>query len=252
VSTAIALRRALAAGSPPFAGLRALPAYRIRRRNLWSLGSMLDEATVIVADDHPMFRVALRLGVERIDPNVRIVEVGSLAALKEAVRRHPQTRLVLLDLMMPDVEGLSSLQYLRGEWPDVRVAVISSLQDRAWVRSAEALGAIAFIPKSTPVLQMQQILESVLTNGHWWPALAELPAMPEALSSLDDRFSSLSRQELRILLYIKEGRLNKQIADDLDIRESTVKTHITALLRKLNLRSRTQAAVLAQRLLAGA
>src|SRR3546814_4936668 len=94
---------------------------------------------------------------------------------------------------------------------------------------------------------MQKILDSLLTNGHWWPATAELPTMPSTLSSLDDRFNSLSRQELRILLYIKEGRLNKQIADDLDIRESTVKTHITALLRKLNLRSRTQAAVLAQR-----
>ena len=212
---------------------------------------MLEEATVIVADDHPMFRVALRLGVERIDPAVRVIEVGSLAALKDAVRRHPETKLVLLDLMMPDVEGLASLQYLRGEWPDVRVAVISSVQDRAWIRSAEALGAVAFIPKSTPVVRMQEILASVLTTGHWWPALAELPTMPSPDSSFDDRFNSLSRQELRILLYIKEGRLNKQIADDLDIRESTVKTHITALLRKLNLRSRTQAAVLAQRLLTG-
>lgn len=129
---------------------------------------------------------------------------------------------------------------------DGRVTVISSVEDRTWIRSAEALGAIAFIPKSTPVVQMQEILENVLTKGHWWPALAELPAMPSADSSFDDRFNSLSRQELRILLYIKEGRLNKQIADDLDIRESTVKTHITALLRKLNLRSRTQAAVLAQ------
>src|SRR3546814_7240807 len=98
---------------------------------------------------------------------------------------------------------------------------------------------------------MQKILDSLLTNGNWWPSSAELPTRPSTLSSLDDRFNSLSRQELRILLYIKECRLNKQIADDLDIRESTVKTHITALLRKLNLRSRTQAAVLAQRLLAG-
>src|SRR3546814_5020938 len=117
---------------------------------------MLEESVVIVADDHPMFRVALRLGVERLDPSVRVIEVGSLAALKDAVRRHPETKLVLLDLMMPDVEGLASLQYLRGEWPDVRVAVISSLQDRAWIRSAEALGAIAFIPKSTPAVQIDR------------------------------------------------------------------------------------------------
>src|SRR3546814_19330720 len=98
---------------------------------------------------------------------------------------------------------------------------------------------------------MQKILDSLLTNGHWWPATAELPTMPSTLSSLDDRFNSLSRQELRILLYIKEGRLNKQIADDLDIRQSPVKTHITALPRNLNLRRPTQTAVTAQRLLAG-
>jgi DNA-binding NarL/FixJ family response regulator len=216
------------------------------------MGSMAGEAAVIIADDHPMFRVALRLGVERADPGARIVEVDSLAALKDAVRREPATQLVLLDLMMPDVEGLASLQYLRQEWPGVRVAVISGLEDRAWVRAAEVLGAVAFIPKSTPAVQMHEVLESLMNGGFWWPALVELPAaMPTELSSLDDRLNSLSRQELRILLYIKEGRLNKQIADDLDIRESTVKTHITALLRKLNLRSRTQAAVLAQRLLTG-
>src|SRR3546814_14084497 len=136
--------------------------------------------------------------------------------------------------MMPGVVGLASLQYLRCEWPDLRVAVISSLQDRAWVRSAEALGAIAFIPKSTPVVQMQKILASLLTNGHWWPAVAELPTMPSTLSSTDDRFNSLSRQELRILLYIKEGRLHKPIADDLHIRESPVQTHIPAPLHKHN------------------
>src|SRR3546814_11468048 len=82
-------------------------AYKIRRRSTWSLGIMLEEATVIVADDHPMFRVALRLGVERIDPAVRVIEVDSLTALKDAVRRHPETKLVLLDLMLPDVEGLA-------------------------------------------------------------------------------------------------------------------------------------------------
>lgn len=213
---------------------------------------MTGESTVIIADDHPMFRVALRLAVERADPLAAIVEVDSLAALKDAVRREPATQLVLLDLMMPDVEGLASLQYLRGEWPDVRVAVISGLEDRAWVRAAEALGAVAFIPKSTPAVKMHEIIGGLMLGGFWWPALAELPASkPSELSTLDDRLASLSRQELRILLYIKEGRLNKQIADDLDIRESTVKTHITALLRKLNLRSRTQAAVLAQRLLTG-
>src|SRR3546814_9949973 len=85
--------------------------------------------------------------------------------LFRSVRRHPETKLVLLDLMMPDVEGLASLQYLRGEWPDVRVAVIPSLQDRAWIRTAEALGAIAFIPKSTPAVHMQKDRKSTRLNS---------------------------------------------------------------------------------------
>ncbi|WP_165797512.1 LuxR C-terminal-related transcriptional regulator [Solimonas fluminis] len=206
-------------------------------------------ATVIIADDHPLLRVALRLNIERIEPSAQVIEVDSLAALKSSLPKHPDTRLVLLDLMMPDVEGLSALQYLRHEWPELRVAVVSGMEERSWVRSAEALGAVAFIPKATPVEQTQQILAKVMSGGGWWPPPDTLPPPPP--DSIDARIDRLSPQELRILLYIKDGRLNKQIADELAIRESTVKTHITALLRKLDLRSRTQAAVLAQRLLAG-
>ncbi|HSW12683.1 MAG TPA: response regulator transcription factor [Solimonas sp.] len=205
--------------------------------------------TIIIADDHPLLRVALRLSVERIDPAARTVEVDSLAGLKDALTRFPDTSLVLLDLMMPDVEGLSALQYLRQERPQLRVAVVSGMQEQSWVRSVEALGAVAFIPKVTPMEQIQQILAKVISGDGWWPPPESLsPAPPD---TIDARLERLSPQELRILLYIKDGRLNKQIADELSIRESTVKTHITALLRKLDLRSRTQAAVLAQRLLAG-
>lgn len=205
--------------------------------------------TVIIADDHPLLRVALRLSVERIDAAARVVEVDSLAGLKDALARFPDVSLVLLDLMMPDVEGLSALQYLRHERPRLRVAVVSGMQEKSWVRSVEALGAVAFIPKATPMEQIQQILAKVISGDSWWPPQESLsPPLPD---SIDARIDRLSPQELRILLYIKDGRLNKQIADELSIRESTVKTHITALLRKLDLRSRTQAAVLAQRLLAG-
>jgi DNA-binding NarL/FixJ family response regulator len=205
--------------------------------------------TIIIADDHPLLRVALRLNVERIVPGAQVIEVDSLAALKARLPQHPDARLVLLDLMMPDVQGLSALQYLRHEWPELRVAVVSGMEERSWVRSVEALGAVAFIPKATPVEQTQQILAEILSGGGWWPPPDSLsPPLPD---SIDARIDRLSPQELRILLYIKDGRLNKQIADELSIRESTVKTHITALLRKLDLRSRTQAAVLAQRLLAG-
>ncbi|MGQ0699254.1 MAG: response regulator [Panacagrimonas sp.] len=207
----------------------------------------LADVTIIVADDHPLFRVALRLGVHRVAPAARVIEVESFAALKDAAHRNPSADLVLLDLMMPDVEGLAALQFLRSESPALRVAIVSGVIERAWVRSAEALGAVAFIPKSTPAEQTHEILRSLLAGANWWPPVPAPVANP---ASLENKLDRLSRQELRILLEIKDGRLNKQVACDLGISVSTVKTHVTSLLLKLDLQSRTQAAVLAQRLLA--
>lgn len=207
--------------------------------------------TVIVADDHPLFGVALRLGVQQVAPDATVLEVSSFAALREAAGRHPDADLVLLDLMMPDVEGLAALQFLRGEFPALRVAIVSGVRERSWVLSADALGAVAFIPKSTPPARTQDILRTLLDGGTWWPPLETPAPDPRHERSIEDRIERLSRQELRILLQIQDGRLNKQIAADLGIAESTVKTHISTLLRKLDLQSRTQAAVLAQRLLTG-
>jgi DNA-binding NarL/FixJ family response regulator len=201
---------------------------------------------VIIADDHPLFGVALRLGVQRVVPGAEVIEVASFAALRDAARRHPDASLVLLDLMMPDVEGLSALQFLRDEFPSLRVAIVSGAPAHAWVRAAEALGAVAFIPKSAAPEQTQNILRTLFEGGSWWPQPEPISAETD---SIDSRIERLSRQELRILLRIKDGKLNKQIADELGIAESTVKTHITMLLRKLDLQSRTQAAVLAQRLM---
>lgn len=214
---------------------------------------MTAKRTIIIADDHPLIGLALSLGVQRVAPDARIVEAGSFAALRDALRLHADTSLVLLDLMMPDVVGLSALQFLRAEFPVLRVAVISGVRERSWVRAVDALGAIAFIPKATSPEQTQEILRGVLEGGSWWP-----PEEPEAPSSgkrettVEDRLERLTKQELRILLEIRDGRLNKQIADDLRIAESTVKVHITNLLRKLDLQNRTQAAVIAQKLLTGA
>ncbi len=207
------------------------------------------KTTVIIADDHPLFGVALRLGVQRIAPAADVLEVASFAALREVVRRHPDANLVLLDLMMPDVEGLSALQFLRSEFPALRVAVISSVRERTWIRSAEALGAAGFIPKSTPAEQTHEILRTLLDGGSWWPPGEPAAGSARQPTTVEERIERLSRQELRILLQIRDGRLNKQIAEELGIAESTVKTHISTLLRKLDLQSRTQAAVIAQRIL---
>jgi DNA-binding NarL/FixJ family response regulator len=207
--------------------------------------------SVIIADDHPLFRVALRLGVQTLQPAALIVEVGSFDALSSAVTAQPAADLVLLDLMMPGAEGLSSLQYLRTHYPALRVAVVSSVSDPGWLSLIQALGAVAFIHKSTTPEAMQLIFSSLLAGSDWWPVQPSPSPTNDSEAKPDDKLSRLSRQELRILLQIKEGRLNKQIAADLGITESTVKTHISMILRKLDLQSRTQAAVLAQKLLAG-
>jgi DNA-binding NarL/FixJ family response regulator len=206
--------------------------------------------TIVIADDHPLFGVALRLGVQRVAPEATVVEVDSYSALRDTVGRTPDISLVLLDLMMPDVEGLSALQYLRETFPALRVALVSGAPARSWVRAAEALGAVAFIPKSTRPEQTLQILQTLVDGGSWWPETETIEASARD-NGVGSRIERLSRQELRILLQIQAGRLNKQIAEDLGIAESTVKTHISTLLRKLDLQSRTQAAVLAQQLLSG-
>lgn len=208
--------------------------------------------TIIIADDHPLFGVALRLGVQRLAPDALVIEAGSFADLRKTVRQHPKADLALLDLMMPDVEGLSALQFLRDEFPALRVAIVSGAPAQSWVRAAEALGAVAFIPKSTGPEETQQALRVLLDGGSWWPRIVDTEPVNEVDAEIDARLQSLSRQELRILLRIKDGKLNKQIADELGIAESTVKTHITMLLRKLGLQTRTQAAVLAHRLLSTA
>lgn len=205
---------------------------------------------VIIADDHPLFRVALRLGVQTLQPAANVVEVGSFDTLKQAVATGPAADLVLLDLMMPGAEGLSSLQYLRSHYPLLRVAVVSSVSEAVWLSLIQALGAAAFIHKSASPEEMQQVFRSLLAGSDWWPERPAASEGAEADAKAPDKLSRLSRQELRILLHIKDGRLNKQIAADLGITESTVKTHISTILRKLDLQSRTQAAVLAQRLLA--
>lgn len=209
-----------------------------------------NKSRLIIADDHPLFRVALRLIVRDIDAAAEIVEADSFDSMKAALAANPDVDLVLLDLLMPGVEGLSSLQYLRSDFPALRVAVISSLSQRSWVRSVQALGAAAFVHKSATPAQLQEALRSLMAGDNWWPQ-SVLGSPAGGGDALEDKLERLSRQELQILLHLKGGRLNKQIAGDLHISESTVKTHVSSVLHKLGLNSRTQAAVLAQQLLAG-
>ncbi len=207
--------------------------------------------TLIIADDHPLFRAALREAVGRLLPGTRIIEAGSLPSLEEAVQANPSVDLILLDLRMPGARGFSALMQLRAQYPSVPVTIVSAAEEPVIVRRALDFGASGFIPKSASIETIGAMLRSVLDGQVALP-----PAYSEAASDnnrhereLARRFASLTPQQLRVLLLLADGYPNKAIATDLGVSEATVKAHVTVVLRKLGIERRTQAALLAQRLL---
>ncbi|MDN6296956.1 MAG: response regulator transcription factor [Halomonas sp.] len=204
----------------------------------------------IVADDHPLFRAALTQALRQLAPQADIVEADTMAATHDVVNRHPDADLVLLDLHMPGANGFSGLIQLRGQMPDIPVAVISGSDEPYVVRRALDYGASGFIPKSSSLALIAEAVGEILDGEVW---------LPEALSGvLDDtneeeaRFAeaiaSLTPQQFRVLNMLTEGLLNKQIAYELSVSEATIKAHVTAILRKLGVHSRTQAVIAAQKL----
>lgn len=207
-------------------------------------------AKLIVADDHPLFRAALHGAIVKLLPGVQVFESEALDPLLRLVEEHPDADLVLLDLNMPGSQGFSTLLHLRGQHPAIPVAIVSAHEDPTIIRRAMDFGAAAYIPKSTSLDNIGVALRAVLDGLQWMP-----PGLPEDGSEQADdqavaqRVASLTPQQFKVLMMLVAGRLNKQIAADLDVSEGTVKTHVTAILRKLGMYRRIQAAMLAQRLL---
>jgi DNA-binding NarL/FixJ family response regulator len=205
--------------------------------------------TVIVADDHPLFRTALREALKPVLPGARVIEADSYPSLQSALQQNGPPDLVLLDLVMPGVRGFSSLLYLRSEYPTVRVVVVSGYEETPLIQRVLQFGAVGFIPKSASLQTMGEAVLAAISGKVWTPP--EAPKQPDSGvdAEVARKVASLSPQQLRVLLMLADGRLNKQIAHELAITEATVKAHMTVILRKLGLVRRTQAAVLAQRLM---
>jgi DNA-binding NarL/FixJ family response regulator len=198
--------------------------------------------TIIVAEDHPMFRAALVLTVRRLMPDALLMEVASQGELEKALARSSDVKLVLLDLRMPGAHGLSSLVFLRGEYPSVSVAIISGGAYAETIGRARQLGASAFIPKSAPIDTIAQALSCVIRGELWFPEHDDAPT--ERGARLQDQLTTLTPQQFRVLKYLADGLLNKQIADILEVSEGTIRAHVTAILRKLRVSTRTQAVIL--------
>ena len=204
---------------------------------------------ILIADDHPLVRGALRQAVANAVANAEIVECGSLDDVTKALEANSNVDLILLDLAMPGVRGYSGLMMLRAQHPGAPVVVVSGREERNVIRLCIDFGASGFIPKSTDMETMQLAIRAILAGDLWAPPDIDLnsPVDRDTAESVR-RLASLTPQQVRVLMMLSEGLLNKQIAYELSVSEATVKAHVSAILQKLGVESRTQAVIAAARI----
>ena len=201
--------------------------------------------TVLIADDHPLFRQALMLAVQRAVPDAQIVEAGTLAAAARAVETAQGLRLILLDLKMPGAVGYSGIALLHAERPDVPILVVSSAEGAAAAEEVRAFGAIGFLRKDSDL----SAIEDAIARAIQAQPPVSVPAPDEQpITTIRETVAGLTPTQLKVLLAVLDGQLNKQIAHSLGMSEATVKAHMTAIMRKLDVRNRTQAALVARSL----
>lgn len=208
-----------------------------------------DDAIIVIADDHPLVRDALRQTVAQDMAGAVFHEAANLAEAEALIREIGSPDLVLLDLHMPGMRGFTGLAYLRSQFPETPVAMISASTDPKIMRQAIDYGASGFIPKSAPTDDIRGAVREILAGNSWLPdGTLDVPETSAEDAELAARLATLTPQQLRVLGILSDGKLNKQIAYDLDISEATVKSHVSAILQKLDVNSRTQAVILAGRL----
>ena len=216
--------------------------------------SGLEQAShrLVIADDHPLFRGALREAVSGLLAKADIAEAGTFEEASAFLDQGGDTDLVLLDLAMPGVRGFSGLMYLRAQYPSVPVIVVSANDDPAVIRRCMEFGASGFIPKTLGIEAIRAAIAHVLDGEVWTPPDVNLDDADTEVVALVHRLTTLTPQQVRVLMMLSEGLLNKQIAYELSVSEATVKAHVSAILQKLGVESRTQAVIAAAKIEAGA
>lgn len=205
--------------------------------------------TLLIADDHPLFREALRGAITRLLPSATLREAEDTDGLYAMVEADPDADLLLLDLNIPGANGFSALVYLRAQYPELPVVIVSAREEPAVMRRALDHGAMGFIPKSVETRVLGDAVRQVLDGNRWAPAAAgNAPAATPDEQDVAERIRELTPQQFRVLQMLGMGLLNKQIAYDLGVSEATIKAHMTAILRKLGASNRTQAVLIAGRL----
>ena len=209
----------------------------------------MSDYRILIADDHPLFRDALKNALADGFDALDIDEAGSLDEARQVLDEDDRYDLILLDLKMPGVQGFSGLMYLRAQYSSVPIIVISASDDPHVIRSSFEFGASGFVPKSASADSIREALSHVMDGGVWVPAGIDLSSDEDSeASQLATKLSTLTPQQVRVLMMLNEGLLNKQIAYELHVSEATVKAHVSAILQKLGVDSRTQAVILANKI----
>ena len=207
----------------------------------------------MIADDHPLFRGALREAITGVFDRAEVAEAGTFEEVSELLERGgSDIDLILLDLRMPGVRGFSGLMYLRAQYPSLPIVVVSASDDPAVIRRCIDFGASGFIPKTLGIEALRQAIARVLQGEVWTPPDVDLTRQSDGeITAMIARLSTLTPQQVRVLMMLSAGLLNKQIAYELGVSEATVKAHVSAILQKLGVESRTQAVIAAGKIEAG-
>ena len=203
---------------------------------------------IVIADDHPLFREALRHAVMHALSGALIAEADSAAALFGALAATREVDLVLLDLGLPDAQGFSALVQTRASYPTVPVLVVSGREEPEIIARTVAHGAAGFVPKSASGAMMAEALHTVLAGRVWLPGTTERASLDPSESEAATLVSRLTPQQYRVLVMLCSGMQNKQIGTRLKVTEATVKAHMRAIMEKFGASNRTQVVLIAQRL----
>jgi len=207
-------------------------------------------AKFLIADDHPLFRDAMVGALKPLFIMSEMIESNSLDSTLQALSLHPDTDLVLLDLHMPGCENFYGIMRVSEDYPHIPIAVVSASDSVDVVSRVMGFGAKGFIPKSTSTQQIAQALQSIMAGNSWLPQ-----GMSEKINAVDDedigvaqKVAELTPKQFQVLKLLQNGLLNKQIGYKLNITEATVKAHISAIFRKLDVNTRTQAVLFLKQL----
>ena len=205
---------------------------------------------LLIADDHPLYRDALSNALASNFDHLEIIEAGDLTETVDLLHQNPDIDLLLLDLHMPGSGDLFGLIHIRKLFPGLPITVVSGLEDRNIVSKVINVGALGFIPKTTEASQIAKAVNTMLEGDLWLPQsfATNDVELDSEFAELADKVSSLTPAQYKVLCYMRDGLLNKQIAYNLDIATATVKAHVTAIFKKLHINNRTQAVLIASQL----